>query len=385
MNLLFQIEQYVFQLYKDKLLHQFTYHNYNHTLRVVAGLEEIISHINLPEEDKLKLRLAAWLHDIGYTQSCDNHEEKGAEMAVVVLKEFALNEEDINAVKNLILATKLSHTPNNLLEEIIKDADFAHFTDKNYIEVGYLLKQETELNCSKKFTTKEWNKSSLDFLMFTHKYYTAYAREHWSTKKFENILLLNKEITKNDKKQDKPSKKDSFRSIDTLFRTTLRNHMQLSAIADSKANILLSVNAIIISICLSTLIPKLDSPSNSHLVFPTFILILFSLASIISAILSTKPKVTAGTFSKEELENNTVNLLFFGSFHKMPLDEYYTTLRTMIQDEERIYHSLTKDLYYLGQVLNKKYALLRITYLIFTVGIILSVIAFIYAFKHIGL
>ncbi|MBN8147853.1 hypothetical protein J0J24_24265, partial [Vibrio vulnificus] len=79
-------------------------------------------------------------------------------------------------------------------------------------------------------------------------------------------------------------KAESSRTIDTLFRTTLRNHTSLSAIADRKANILLSVNAIIISICLSTLIPKLDSPSNAHLIYPTFILLFFSVATIIFAI-----------------------------------------------------------------------------------------------------
>ena len=52
------------------------------------------------------------------------------------------------------------------------------------------------------------------------------------------------------------------RGIDTLFRVTLNNHTRLSDIADSKANILLSVNAIIISIALSTLLPKLASEKS---------------------------------------------------------------------------------------------------------------------------
>jgi hypothetical protein len=90
----------------------------------------------------------------------------------------------------------------------------------------------------------------------------------------------------------------------------------LSDIADSKANILLSVNAIIISVCLSVLIPKLDAPKNSHLVIPTFLLILSSVLTIIFAILSTKPNVTNTTFTNEDVKARKVNLLFLGIFTK---------------------------------------------------------------------
>jgi hypothetical protein len=75
-----------------------------------------------------------------------------------------------------------------------------------------------------------------------------------------------------------------------LCLVTLSNHTRLSGIADSKANILLSVNAIIISIALSSLIPKLDNAHNSHLVIPTFIMLMFSVVSII-LLYSTRPKV----------------------------------------------------------------------------------------------
>lgn len=103
-------------------------------------------------------------------------------------------------------------------------------------------------------------------------------------------------IEEENKKKDKTEKPD--RGIDTLFRVTLGNHTRLSGIADSKANILLSVNAIIISIALSSIIPKLDSPKNAHLVVPTFIMLMSSVVTIIFAILSTRPKVTSGFYSR---------------------------------------------------------------------------------------
>ena len=384
MTILQKVEEYIFQRYKDTLSQQYTYHNFQHTTRVVNGLEELLKKIEVSEQEALNLKLAAWFHDIGYTQSCTEHEQHGAAIAEAYLIAEGVPTADIECIKALILATKLDHVPTNLLECIIKDADFAHISDDNFMDISNLLLKELKVTCNLPFSPEEWNQQNLDFLLYKHRFYTDYARQKWQPKKQENIFNIRAWIEKDKKKKEKTTKKEHFRSIDTLFRTTLRNHTQLSAIADRKANILLSVNAIIISICLSTLIPKLDSPSNAHLIMPTFVLIFFSVATIIFAIMSTRPKVTSGTFSQEEVDNHTVNLLFFGSFHKMPLDEYYKTLRNLIRKEENIYEALTTDLYYLGNVLNRKYTLLRITYTIFTIGILASVIAFVLAFRGIG-
>ena len=173
------------------------------------------------------------------------------------------------------------------------------------------------------------------------------------------------------------------RGIETMFRITLNNHTKLSQIADSKANILLSVNAIIISIALSTLIPKIDAPRNAHLVIPSFVMIMFSVACIILAIMSTRPKVSSGTFTRKEIEEKKVNLLFFGNFYKMPLEEYLWAMKEMMSDRQYLYDTMIKDLYYLGIVLNRKYKLLRLTYTVFTVGIIASVVAFVVAFRNV--
>ena len=166
-----------------------------------------------------------------------------------------------------------------------------------------------------------------------------------------------------------------------MFRVALRNHITLSDIADTKANILLSVNAIIISMSFSTLIPKLDNPSNDYLLVPSVIFILFTVACMILSIMATRPNVTQGKFTKEDVANKKVNLIFFGNFHKMKLDEFEWGISEMMKDRDYLYGSLTKDLYFLGLVLNRKYGLLRITYTVFMIGIIVSVIAFALAFR----
>jgi hypothetical protein len=105
---------------------------------------------------------------------------------------------------------------------------------------------------------------------------------------------------------------------------------------------------------------------------------------MVMAVIATRPNISGGKFSKADVSDKKVNLLFFGNFHKMKLEEYEWAIKELVKDKEYIYSSLTKDLYYLGLVLNRKYRILRLTYTIFAVGIIVSVIAFTFAFRYLG-
>ncbi|HJS00582.1 MAG TPA: Pycsar system effector family protein [Flavobacterium sp.] len=387
MNFIEQVQDFVYNLLKDKLSDSFIYHNFNHTLDVVKAVKLLSENENLSEQELEILVVAAWFHDTGYVKGFDNHEETSVEIATKFLTEKGKTIEYINQVNLLIRATVYNCSPQSILEKIIKDADFYHFSTDNYFDRCELLRTEWKKVKYKQFSDLEWAKENLHMLTQCHKYYTDYARQNWQVLKDKNVSLIqekikkmegNNEIETEKKKKSKTVKTD--RGIDTLFRITLSNHTRLSGIADSKANILLSVNAIIISIALSTIVPKLDSPSNAHLVIPTFIMLTFSVISIIFAILSTRPKVTSGTFTRSDIEDRKVNLLFFGNFYKMPLDEYEWAMNEMMKDNTYLYNSMIKDLYFLGIVLEKKYKLLRITYNIFMIGIIISFLAFFTAF-----
>jgi Family of unknown function (DUF5706) len=163
-----------------------------------------------------------------------------------------------------------------------------------------------------------------------------------------------------------------------MYRTTYRTHITLSSIADNKANIMLSINAIIISITLSTLIPRFES--NGKLIVPTLILLGVCLLAVVFATLSTRPKITEGFFTRQDIENKKSNLLFFGNFYNMKFEDFHWGMMEMIKDKDFLYSTMTKDLFYLGIVLAKKYRYLRICYGVFMYGLILSVIAFSIAF-----
>lgn len=392
MSLIQQAEHYVSTLLKEKLPSTFVYHNFNHTVGVVQAVTKIGNYQQVRDEDTEKLLIAAWFHDTGYVLGTEKHEISSVQIASEFLKGKNLDEKFISDVSNLIMATVFTHQPQNELEQIIRDADYFHFANDNYLTICEFLREEWQNTCKKSFTDLEWSKENLQMLSQKHQFYTPFALTFWQPIKEKNISRIEKRIKKlmnnfdqnltdaaKKSKEDKPD-----RGIDTMFRVTLNNHTRLSEIADSKANILLSVNAIIISISLSTLIPKLDSPSNVHLIIPTFVLVMFSVVTIIFAILSTRPKVTSGTFTQKDVDERKVNLLFFGNFYKMPYQEYESAVNEMMNDREYLYNSMIKDLYYLGLVLERKYRLLRITYNIFMVGIIVSVLTFVIAFKNSG-
>jgi predicted metal-dependent HD superfamily phosphohydrolase len=381
---------FVTNLLENNLHPDFLYHNTKHTQRVVKSTKELINSYDLKDNENEQLLIAAWFHDTGYTKGVTNHEENSCKIAKSFLESEKYPVESIAKIEALIMATRRHYEPQNLHEEIIRDADASHFAQKSYWETTEYLKEELSLLKIADYSNKEWRNENIKMFRDEHKFYTSYAKENWERAKQKNLEQLlkdkktEKQIAKKEQLKAKYKSESPDRGIQTLFRVTLKNHLTLSDIADTKANILLSVNAIIISVALSNLIPKLDNPSNGYLIYPTLIFITFSVISMILAVLATRPNVTSGKFTKEDVEKKKVNLLFFGNFHKMSLSEYEWAIQELVKDNKFIYSSLTKDLYFLGLVLNRKYKILRLTYTIFIIGIVISVLAFGIAFRFFG-
>ena len=383
-------EDFITELLTNELDSKYLYHNLRHTQRVVNSTEELADHYELDKKERKLLLLAAWLHDAGYTQGSENHEEASCEIAREFLSEKKLDKEEIDQVCELIMATKRFHEPKNLHEEILRDADSSHLAKKSYVETSDLLREELNLLNIAEYNPQEWRDANIKMFRTEHRFYTDYAQENWQKgkdKNLKNLVKARKKFKKMHKKEQlKVKYKDQSpeRGIQTMFRVTMRNHLKLSDIADTKANILLSVNAIIISLVLANLVPKLDNPSNDYLIYPAGIFTLFAISSMIMSVLATRPNITSGEFTKEDVKKRKVNLLFFGNFHKMKLQDYEWAMMEMIKDQKYVYTNLTKDLYFLGVVLNRKYKLLRWTYTIFMIGMILSVIAFFVALEFYG-
>ncbi|UCH65741.1 MAG: hypothetical protein JSW63_00990, partial [Ignavibacterium sp.] len=340
--------------------------------------------------------VAAWFHDLGYVKCCNGHEDLSIEYARNFLKEKNYPEENINKITSLINATRMPQNPRNKLEEILCDADLCHLGTKNTEQKADLFRLEMEKRGEKVVTDEEWLKISVDF-MNQHRFFTSYAIEKFGVQKNINLIKIEKQLKKL-KKKNKDSKlkeekieldkqkienkkkldKGAGRSIETMFRNTMRTHVSFSSMADTKANIMISVNTLILTILVTIMLRKLDT--NPHLIIPTAMLTLTSLITLVYAILVTRPKVTEGTFTADDIKNKKANLLFFGNFYNMQLKDFIWGMNEMITDQEYLYDNMIKDFYYLGQVLGIKYKKLRICYTLFMYGVIVSVIAYAIAF-----
>jgi predicted metal-dependent HD superfamily phosphohydrolase len=393
-HILSKVKELVGRTFREKGSSNAFYHNFTHTAEVVKVAEEIANASGVDESEKEVLLIAAWFHDIGHTECCDGHEDVGIEKAAKFLKENDYPDDRIIKVVSLINATRMPRNPKNLLEEIICDADLHHLGTNNYDIKGELFRNEVEAQNGSKIAEKDWLKNNLKFFN-EHKFFTDYAKQRFETQKNINYIKIEKKLKKvnkkmeeesnpgfgeknKDKKKDKDPEKGASRSFETIYRNIVRTHVDFSSMADTKANIMISVNTLVLTIIVSIMVRKLDT--NPHLIIPTAMLTLTSLIALVYAILVTRPKVTRGIFTKEEIKEKKVNLLFFGNFHKMSLDDFKWGTQEMVKDKDYLYDNMIIDFYYLGQVLGQKYQKLRICYTFFMYGLIISVLAFAIAF-----
>ncbi|MBL7768440.1 MAG: HD domain-containing protein [Flavipsychrobacter sp.] len=375
------------------------FHDLHHTIQVVDASRQMAAAMQLTEEDRLALLLAAWFHDTGYGVQYEGHEVASVEIARRFCREQNLAESLTEKVASCILATRMPQSPASLIEQIICDADMAHLGSGHYPEESKLLRKEINTVFNKDISKKAWRRTNIRFLE-EHRYFTEYARTHFEPVKQAHLkTLLEKEAAskgetvetpvgkiedvpaseaipteKEKKPADKVSQSRTDRGIATMFRIMSENHVSLSQMADSKANIMISVNTIVLSILVSVLLGKLQY--YPQFILPTAILALVCLTAVIFAIRATRPTVTGGVFTEEDIRQKKANLLFFGNFFKMDLKEYEWGMKEMMNDSEYLYDSMIKDIYFLGRVLARKYHFLRISYNVFMYGLIIAVLSF---------
>ena len=168
------------------------------------------------------------------------------------------------------------------------------------------------------------------------------------------------------------------RGIETMFRSAYRVQMDLTGLADNKANMMISINGIIISIIIAAVAPKLDS--NPWLLAPSVLFLLGTLVSIIYAILAARPRVSHKPITLADLRHSEGNILFFGNFANMKEHEFVEGMSELMQDRTVTYETMIRNIYGLGVVLNKKFALLQVAYNSFMIALILGVTSFIGVF-----
>ncbi|MCC2547298.1 DUF5706 domain-containing protein [Hymenobacter sp. BT175] len=384
-----QAKAYVTQLFEEKLPGQLVYHTIKHTSTTVKEAQALGKAAELSDEDLEALILAAWFHDSGYLDKYDGHEYRSMEIAQQWLTQQQYPADRLQVVLDTIRATHRNEERKTELQQLLVDADLSTVGREEFFSNGELLRAEWETVLGRTYTTPEWAENQLNFLLST-KFYTDVAKDRYKDQLKDNIKAQRKALKKAEKKAEKREEEqvenfaEGKRGVETVFRTTYSNHITLSQMADNKANMMISLNAVILSILITYLGAKTSAigpafTRNPILAVPMGVLVATALGSVVSAILSAQPDVTSFKWlsrSPQIATNRRVNLLFFGNFTKISLDNFQLGMHELMRNKDLLYTNMITDIYYLGEVLSRKYRLLRISYTIFMLGIILTAISF---------
>jgi class 3 adenylate cyclase/predicted metal-dependent HD superfamily phosphohydrolase len=179
------------QFLTEYLPKEYVYHSITHVKDVVEQVERIAINEKVKKVDIDDLKLAAWLHDIGYIWEPKRHEERGAEYATALLKSLEFPIQKIQKINGMILATKIPQTPKNINEQILCDADLDYLGRPDYTEKSQLLLQELLL--TKNLNNKEWLKIQDSFLT-NHVYFTKTSNNKRNKLKFKVLESIKSQL-----------------------------------------------------------------------------------------------------------------------------------------------------------------------------------------------
>ncbi|ELR73024.1 hypothetical protein C900_00104 [Fulvivirga imtechensis AK7] len=185
-NILVSAESYVRQLFSKQLPDKLCFHNLAHTEMVVKASKEISQGMQLTNEEREIILIAAWFHDTGYIRTYAGHEEESKNIAREFLQKNQYTPLKISKVLTCIAATQLEKAPKEISEKVLRDADLYHLSSSNYFKWLGLLRKEWETVLDSKVSDDQWHLQNLDFL-HQHNYCTAYGQKKLEKGKQANL------------------------------------------------------------------------------------------------------------------------------------------------------------------------------------------------------
>jgi uncharacterized protein len=177
--------EFIINKVKNDLPEFLKYHSYHHVMDVLDAAINLAKLENLSDYDCLLLKTAVLYHDAGFIKQTNEHEKIGCEIAQETLPQFGYTEEEIDKICGMIMATKIPQSPNNLLEQIICDADLDYLGRDDFWKIGNNLYRELKIYGVLN-NEKDWNRLQLKFLT-SHNYFTKSAIMLRQEKKHEHV------------------------------------------------------------------------------------------------------------------------------------------------------------------------------------------------------
>ncbi|MBP4138367.1 Pycsar system effector family protein [Flavobacterium geliluteum] len=385
-----KIREYAFEIL-TKYENLNPYNNLNRLFRIENYIKKIIEKDNLIESDKDNLFAALYflLIEQAESTSTDLDFEKETikinEVINLFQEKFKMKIDDM--VKTIAVQALPINVPITIEAKILVDAiimDFADDNCKGRIKLMYEQILLHDFNVSR----TSWYDTIIPIIE-NYKAHTDYAKDNVKPqieklvknlkKEKKEVVHVNEKIIQKElnisddeiqklKKEIAKTKDRDDRGIQTLFRTTSKNHYTLNQMVDSKARIMITVNSIILSLVLGGIIGNFDE-SKILKYLPIFIFSLVNLVSITFAIIAITPSKTQGNFSEEDIRSKKGNLLYFGNFHDMHYRDFEWGFLQLLNDKNYLYTSMIRDYYYQAQGLNKKYKYIRVSLYTFIIGL----------------
>ncbi len=387
--------EFIFQMFKEQLPSWAVYHNFDQTAEMVKAAEEIGQNSNLSKSELEVVILAAWFVNARYLADGEQREEKSIATASQFLADNGYPQEKIDQVTACIRSAALSSDPANRMEEVLSDAGIIGVGKKKFLKKAELFRTEKELHRGKHLSDVDWLTELVEYVS-AHNFKTKYARSEYARQRTKNLIELQElrrdVIDEHERQQAKLNgKKDKtatpVRGIETMIRLTASNHMHFSGIADHKAGMMISTNSLMITL-VATILGRglfehdaaVTAKYPAFVIIPVVLLVTTSLTTIILAVISTRPKITSGTFSRDDIDKKRVNLLFFGNFYNMSAEDYEWGMRELMKDGDYLYGMMIRDIHSLGRVLARKFMFLRFSYNVFMFGLIATLLSFLFLY-----
>jgi hypothetical protein len=394
MELIKEAKVYVKELFLNNKNELLLFHNMGYVNRTVKYASQICEMEEVDTEQRENILVAAWLFATGFLFDYIDYKKQSIRVAHEFLKERKIGAEKSEAILMIIETVLHNKQHENICGEILYDAsEFYIAIDEFLLWVKYH-RQERNYFLKPKLTKRSFWQTVENYL-HEHEFCTQSGTKLFAEEKEKNLSKI-KFLLKQELKQQLPAdnrmiiedlkeeirqvnqkvekRLSSTRGFDTLYRITARNQVTLSGLADNKANILISLNTLIVSAVITFVF--LNSNEFEYMMFPSFITIGFSMLSITLAIIAARPKINPGVFTMEDFHEKKANLLFYGNFFKVDYGDYEEALKEMLNDQDLLLSNLSRDQYTFGIILGRKFKLLHISYTVFLVGFVISSIAF---------
>ena len=386
-----QTHAFILQRFNQLNDARLVYHNYSLATEIVENAKQILANTKTNASQQENVLHAAWFYCSGYFLEPSAPHKNSVKQAEQFMRGHHLSDTRIQIISEAIDQVHAGRNITSLTGKILSDAVNATLYSTAFAERDPLHHLEWELLHGERFAKEKWASLQLQALLKV-KFYTHYAKLKNERVLAQNILQHKDLIERLNSKQrgeeeeegplrlyQNLEKKMPARAVQTYFRANYRNHINLSAIADNKANIMISVNTILISVLITFLSYRNIGQTQPMILMPVIIFLVTGLASLIFAVLSARPKVTNLAERTTDLEVIKKNVIFFGNFSNLSVEQYEEAMDAVYRDSELMYGNMTRDLYYLGKALDKKYRFLSISYNIFMVGFIFTVTTFLVA------